>query len=192
MLGVLPGTIGLIQATEALKLILGQGTSLVGRLLLFDSLKMEFKEVKIRKDPACALCGENPSVKELADYEAFCEVSPLEEQNKNFPEKDYEIEAPALAEILKSEKKRVLVDVREQNEWEICHIEGATLMPVGKFEQTLSQLNKNQAIYLYCYKGSRSMKALKMLHGAGFTKIKSLAGGIDHWAEVIDPTMPRY
>ena len=191
MLGVLPGIIGLIQATEALKLILGQGTSLVGRLLLFDSLKMTFKEVKIRKDPACALCGDAPTVTELIDYEAFCNV-PLGEASKDFHATDDEIEAPALAEILKSGKKAVLVDVREQNEWDICHLQGAKLMPVGKLEQFLPQLEGHAPLYLYCHKGTRSLKALKILQAAGFSQVKSLAGGIDRWAEVIDPNMPRY
>lgn len=190
---MLPGTVGLIQATEALKLILGKGTALTGRLLLFDSLKMTFKEVKIRKDPQCELCGDSPTVTELIDYVTFCDVPlPILEEDTDFNEEDYVIDPPVLEEILASKKEVVLVDVRDQNEWEICHIEGAKLMPVGEFGQHIPELNTEDEIYLYCYKGTRSMKALKMLHAEGFKKIKSLTGGIDRWAEVVDTSMPRY
>ena len=192
---MLPGTVGLMQATEAIKLVLGLGESLVGRLLLFDSLKMSFKEVKIQRDPDCELCGDHPTVTELIDYEAFCDIPmPVteKEEEEDFNEEDYIIEAPELEEILDSGEEITLVDVRDQNEWDICHIEGARLMPVAELENYMPQLNREDDIYLYCYKGTRSMNALKKLHAEGFTKLKSLAGGIDRWAEIVDPSMPRY
>ena len=190
---MLPGTVGLIQATEALKLILEMGNSLTGRLLLFDSLKMTFKEVKIQKDPLCELCGEHPTITELIDYAAFCDIPmPTSSIEDDFKEEDFVIEAPQLEEILDSGKEIVLVDVRDQNEWDICHIDGAKLMPVVEFDKYIPELDKDDEIYLYCYKGSRSMTALKQLHADGFAKIKSLSGGIDSWAELVDPGMPRY
>ncbi len=190
---MLPGTVGLIQATEALKLILEMGNSLTGRLLLFDSLKMTFKEVKIQKDPLCELCGEHPAITELIDYAAFCDIPmPTSSIEDDFNEEDFVIEAPQLEEILDSGKEIVLVDVRDQNEWDICHIDGAKLMPVVEFDKYIPELDKDDEIYLYCYKGSRSMTALKQLHADGFAKIKSLSGGIDSWAELVDPGMPRY
>ena len=190
---MLPGTVGLIQATEALKLVLDMGNSLTGRLLLFDSLKMTFREVKIYKDPLCELCGEHPIITELIDYVAFCDIPmPTSSIQEDFDEENFVIEAPELEEVLDSEKEIVLVDVRDQNEWDICHIEGAKLMPVEEFDKYIPQLHQDDEIYLYCYKGTRSMNALKQLHAEGFKKIKSLTGGIDRWAELVDPSMPRY
>ncbi|MBF0279239.1 MAG: hypothetical protein HQM13_15685 [SAR324 cluster bacterium] len=189
---MLPGTVGLIQATEAIKLVLGKGDSLVGRLMLFDSLKMTFRDVKIQKDPDCELCGEHPTVTELIDYEAFCDIPMPSYEKEDIDEAAFSMDVQELEEILKSGKEVVLVDVRDPNEWDICHIDGAKLMPVGEFDKYIPELNPEDEILLYCYKGVRSMNALKKLHAEGFTKLKSVTGGIDRWAEIVDTSMPRY
>ena len=193
---MLPGLVGLIQATETVKLVLGKGKTLMGRLLLYDAMKMQFRDVKIKEDPECELCGENATVKELIDYKAFCNI-PMPtglkpEKEPEFDESAFTITAPELEEVLGSGAKFTLIDVREPHEWDICRIEGALLIPLGTIEQQIGTLNPDEDIYLHCYKGKRSMTALKKLHKAGFTKLKSLEGGIDRWAELIDPAMPRY
>ena len=184
VLGVLPGLIGTIQATEAVKLILGQGTPLVGRLLLYDALTMEFRELKVRKDPGCPLCGPNPTITGLIDYQAFCKM-PKEEGPKiaQIPPK----EAQAL---LKAKKVR-LIDVREPFEYEICHIDGAELKPLGQMDQWAHGLDKRQDYLLQCHTGRRSQKAAEALAGKGF-QVKNLAGGIQAWAEEIEPGMATY
>ena len=194
---MLPGVVGLIQATEVLKYLLGKGKPLVGRLMLYDAMKMSFKDVRIRRDPACALCGDSPTITELIDYKAFCEipmpVSQKKEAAEDFNEADYAIEAPELEEILEEgDENVVLVDVREPHEWDICRIENATMIALSEFDQHINELNPENDIYLYCYKGIRSMTALKKLKQAGFKNLKSLTGGIDRWAEIVDPSMPRY
>ncbi|MGK5095067.1 molybdopterin-synthase adenylyltransferase MoeB [Deltaproteobacteria bacterium TL4] len=191
VLGVLPGIVGLIQATEVIKFLLGKGKSLVGRLLLFDALKMSFKDIKIRKDPHCALCGENATITELQDYEAFCSVL-LPQEKSDFNEDEHTIYAPELEEIMESGEPFSLIDVREPHEWEICHLEGATLIPLVDLKNAIPGLNKEAPIYIYCYKGIRSMRAVRELVTSGFTNVKSLDGGIDRWSEVVDPSIPRY
>ena len=192
---MLPGIVGLIQAAEAIKLIIGGGQTLDGRLLLFDAMKMSFKDMKLKKDAQCELCGDHPTITELIDYKAFCEI-PMpeseEEEVEDFDEAAFSIDALDLEEILESEDKVVLVDVRNQNEWDICYIENAQLMPLPEFDQYISKLNPEDDIYVYCYKGTRSLAAVKQLHEAGFKNIKSMAGGIDRWAELVDSSMPRY
>ncbi len=186
VLGVLPGIIGSIQALETIKWIIGAGDSLVGRLLLFDALKLRFRELELRKDPACPLCGSNPSIRELIDYEAFCGIG---------AEPSYE--GPEIsAEELKVELDRkggelVLIDVREPHEWEIAHIEGARLIPLNQLPERLGELNGHSEIVTHCHHGARSMKALEILKGAGFSKVRSLAGGIDTWAERVEPGLAR-
>ena len=160
--------------------------------MLFDSLKMTFKDVKIQKDPHCELCGDHPTVTELIDYEAFCDIPMPTTEKEDFDETAYRIEVLELKEILESGKELTLVDVRDQNEWDICHLDGAKLMPVNELEKYIPELNREDDIYLYCYKGTRSMNALKKLHAEGFTKLKSVTGGIDRWAELVDSGMPRY
>src|SRR3954471_14885766 len=187
VLGVLPGIIGSIQALETIKLIIGAGDSLIGRLVLFDALKLKFRELKLRKDPDCPLCGEHPTIHELIDYEAFCGIGA----------------APAyqgpeiVAEQLKDELSQkgddvILIDVREPHEWEIAHIEGARLIPLGQLPDRIPELDGHAEIVTYCHKGSRSMKALEILRGAGHSRVRSLAGGIDAWAARIEPGMARY
>jgi molybdopterin/thiamine biosynthesis adenylyltransferase/rhodanese-related sulfurtransferase/molybdopterin converting factor small subunit len=186
VLGVLPGIIGSIQAMETIKLILGVGEPLVGRLLLFDALKLSFRELKLAKDPDCPVCGPRPSVTALIDYEAFCgigaapayegvEVTPLE-----------------LKDELDQGKELVLLDVREPHEYEIAHIEGVTFIPLGELPGRLRELDDHAEIVTYCHHGARSLKAVEILKAAGFAKVRSLRGGIDAWAASVDPSLPRY
>ena len=187
VLGVLPGIIGSIQALETIKLILGAGDSLIGRLVLFDALKLRFRELKLRKDPSCPICGDKPTIRELIDYEAFCGIGAAPAYQG--PE--------VLVEALRQEwdakgDELVVIDVREPHEWEIAHIDGARLIPLGQLPERIHELDGHAEIVTYCHKGSRSMKALEILKGAGFGKVRSLAGGIDAWAQRIEPGMPRY
>ncbi len=186
VLGVLPGIVGSIQALETLKLILGTGEPLIGRLLLFDALKLQFRELRLTKDPDCPVCGANPTVTELIDYEAFCGVGA--EPAYDGPE--------ISAEQLKAESERnpalVVVDVREPHEYEIAHIEGAKLIPLGELPNRLHELDGHAEIVTHCHKGVRSMKALEILKGAGFAKVRSLKGGIDAWSVNVDAGVPRY
>jgi sulfur-carrier protein adenylyltransferase/sulfurtransferase len=187
VLGVLPGIIGSIQALETIKWIIGAGDSLVGRLVLFDALKLRFRELKLRKDPNCPICGDAPTIRELIDYEAFCGIGAapayqgpevlVEELNEEWAAKGDDL---------------VVVDVREPHEWEIAHLEGSRLIPLGQLPERINELDGHAEIVTYCHKGSRSMKALEILKGAGFGKVRSLAGGIDAWAQRVEPGMPRY
>jgi adenylyltransferase/sulfurtransferase len=188
VLGVLPGIIGSIQALETIKWIIGAGTSLVGRLLLFDALKLRFRELELRKDPACPICGTKPSIHELIDYEAFCGIGA--EPAYNGPEISAEELRRELSE--KAAGDLVLIDVREPHEWDIVHIEGARLIPLNQLPERLSELDGHTEIVTHCHKGARSMKALEILKGAGFGKVRSLAGGIDAWAERVETGLARY
>jgi adenylyltransferase/sulfurtransferase len=187
VLGVLPGIIGSIQALETIKWIIGAGSSLLGRLILFDALKLRFRELELRKDPACPICGSNPSIRELIDYEAFCGIG---------AEPAYagpEITAEELRrELDEKGSDLVVIDVREPHEWEIVHIEGAQLIPLSQLPERLGELDGHAEIVTHCHHGARSMKALEILKGAGFGKVRSLAGGIDAWAERVEPGMARY
>jgi sulfur-carrier protein adenylyltransferase/sulfurtransferase len=187
VLGVLPGIIGSIQALETIKWIIGAGSSLLGRLVLFDALKLRFRELELRKDPACPICGTNPSIRELIDYEAFCGIGA--EPAYTGPE--------VTAEELRREMGEkgtdlILIDVREPHEWEIAHIDGARLIPLGQLPERLAELDGHADIVTHCHHGARSMKALEILKGAGFGKVRSLAGGIDAWAERVEPGLARY
>ncbi|MCM8811564.1 MAG: molybdopterin-synthase adenylyltransferase MoeB [Candidatus Omnitrophica bacterium] len=194
VLGILPGIIGTIQATEGIKLILGNGEPLIGRLLLFNALKMRFRELKLKKNPDCPLCGPNPSIRKLIDYEEFCGLRRGEETPAAAPQANgvQEISAPELKKLLSEKANITLIDVREAHEYEICHIEGARLIPSSEFARRMSELDSADEMVLYCHKGMRSRKAAELLKSAGFKKIKSLAGGVDAWAEEVDPGMPRY
>jgi molybdopterin/thiamine biosynthesis adenylyltransferase/rhodanese-related sulfurtransferase/molybdopterin converting factor small subunit len=187
VLGVLPGIIGSIQALETIKWIIGAGDSLIGRLLLFDALKLRFRELQLKKDAACPLCGEHPTIRELIDYEAFCGIG---------AEPDYagpEISAEELRrEMDEKGSELVLIDVREPHEWEIAHIEGARLIPLSQLPERLGELDGHAEIVTHCHHGARSMKALQILKGAGFNRVRSLAGGIDAWADRVEVGMPRY
>jgi len=188
---VLPGTIGTIQATEALKLVLGIGEPLIGRLLLYNALDMSFDFVKLRKNPKCKICGENPEVTELIDYDAFCGLPghPLEEGSAG---EEWDISATELAQKLKAGEPMRLIDVREPHELEISRIEGAELIPFGQLAARLAELDSTQNIVLFCKSGTRSARALDILVSAGFRKVKNLKGGINAWAREVDPSLPVY
>ncbi|MEJ2708843.1 MAG: molybdopterin-synthase adenylyltransferase MoeB [Anaerolineales bacterium] len=190
VLGVLPGTIGTIQATEALKLILDIGDPLIGRLMLYNALDMSFDYVKLRKNPNCKICGPNPEVTELIDYEAFCGV-PGHDHEEGAVGGGWDIEASELAERLK-ENNVVLLDVREPHELQISHLEGAKLIPLGQLAARLSELNSAEEMVVFCKSGTRSARALELLISAGFRKVKNLKGGINAWAKEVDPSLPIY
>ncbi|MCW5880569.1 MAG: molybdopterin-synthase adenylyltransferase MoeB, partial [Anaerolineae bacterium] len=192
VLGILPGLLGTIQATEVIKLILGIGDPLVGRLLLFDALSMDTRVVRLRKNPECPICGESPTIHELIDYEAFCgapiggetpvadqtdphwQITPIEVQHK----------------LAERDPRFVLIDVRDPHEWEIAHIDGAKLIPLPDLPARMNELDTRDEIVLQCRTGVRSMKALGLLRDSGFTRLKNLTGGIHAWAEEVEPDMP--
>ncbi len=191
VLGVLPGVIGTIQATEAVKLILGIGQSLAGRLLLYNALEMQFEYVKLRKNPNCKVCGEHPSVTALIDYEAFCGV-PGHDHESGSAGADWDISAGELAARLRSWEAPLLLDVREPHELEISALEGAVNIPLGELAARLSELDSAREMVVFCKAGTRSARALELLVSAGFRKVKNLKGGINAWAEEIEPEMPVY
>jgi len=190
VLGVLPGIIGCIQATEILKLALGKGDSLVGRLLLFNALEMRFRELKLRRDPECPLCGAHPTLTELVDYEMFCGIAPEPAAPGSHPD-----------EITVQEMKRALdnpglgvkvIDVRESDEYEIAHVTGVSLFPLSTLGQRFAELDPDQRYYIHCKSGARSMKALQFLRERGFKHLKSVRGGILAWSDEIDPSVAKY
>ena len=189
--GVLPGTIGSIQAAEALKLILGIGEPLIGRLLLFDALDMSFQTVKVHKNPGCRICGENPEISELIDYEDFCGM-PAHDHDAGSAGKDWDITAGDLAAQLNEGVDLRLIDVREPHEQEISNLDGSKLIPLGEFASRLSELDSAQEIVIYCKSGTRSTRALEILVSAGFKKVKNLKHGINAWALDVDPSLPIY
>jgi len=191
VLGVLPGTIGTLQATEALKLILGIGDPLIGRLMLYNALDMSFEFVKLRKNPKCKVCGLEPEITELIDYEAFCGV-PGHDHEEGTVGGNWDISATELAERLKKGNHLRLVDVREPHEQDISHIDGAELFPLGQLAGRLSELDSAEEMVVFCKVGTRSARALDLLVGAGFRKVKNLKGGINAWAREVDPSQPIY
>jgi len=190
VLGVLPGVIGVIQATEAIKLILGRGEPLIGRLLLYNALDMHFREMRLRRDKNCPVCGEHPTVTKLIDYFQFCGVEP-ESPATAQPGPD-EITAIELAAMLRGGTKFTLVDVREPAEWAICRIPGATLLPLSELPARHREMPKDQPVVLHCKSGKRSMKALQFLRQHGHQDLKSVRGGIEAWATDVDPSCPKY
>ena len=189
VLGILPGTVGLIQATEAVKLIIGVGKPLIGRLLLYNALDMSFRELKIRRDPNCPMCSDKASIKELIDYEQFCGVGRGNEEAA--PAAGAEIDVQTLKEWRDQKKKFVLLDVREPNEYEIANL-GGKLIPLGQLPESISQLDSADEIVVHCKMGGRSARAQAVLNKFGFKKVYNLAGGIDAWSVEIDPSLPRY
>jgi adenylyltransferase/sulfurtransferase len=190
VLGVLPGIIGCIQATEILKLALGKGTSLVGRLVLFNALDMKFKELKLRRDPQCPLCGDQPTIKELIDYEQFCGI-PAEPVNP--AANPDEVTVQEMKKALDDPKLNIkVIDVREPDEHEIAHIKGIPLFPLSTLPQKFTDLDPNTQYYIHCKSGIRSMKALKFLREQGFKYLKSVKGGISAWSDEIDHSVAKY
>jgi molybdopterin/thiamine biosynthesis adenylyltransferase/rhodanese-related sulfurtransferase len=184
VLGVLPGIIGMLQAIETLKLILGIGEVLVGRLLHFDALKVKFRELNLRRDPQCPVCGENRTIFAPIDYEQFCGVR----DEGTIPE----ISPHELKQRMDAGEPFELIDVREPFEYEIARIEGAKLIPLGEIAQRLDDLEREQPIIVHCHSGKRSAQAVRLLQQRGFAKVYNLGGGIDAWSEQIDPNVPQY
>ncbi len=191
VLGILPGTIGTLQATEALKLILGTGEPLIGKLLLYNADDMSFEYVRLRKNPACEVCGEHPSVTELIDYEAFCGVPGRSEEDGSAGV-EWDITPVELEAELKAGQPFTLVDVREPHELEISHIPGTLNIPLGSLAMRRDELDPQDEIVLICKAGVRSTRALHILLGAGFRKLRNLKGGMNAWAREIDPSQPIY
>ncbi len=190
VLGVLPGIIGCIQATEILKLALGKGSSLIGRLLLFNALEMKFRELKLRRDPQCPLCGEAPTITKLIDYDQFCGVP--NEPVATAPHPD-EVTVQEMKRALDDPKLGIrVIDVREPDEYQIAHVGGVPLFPLNLLPQRFTELDPNQTIYIHCKSGIRSLKAVTFLKEQGFKYAKSVKGGISAWSEEIDQNVPRY
>jgi adenylyltransferase/sulfurtransferase len=188
VLGILPGLVGVIQATETIKLILGQGDSLVGRLLLVDALGMKFRELKLRKNPDCPVCGKNPTITQLIDYEEFCGIRGQEEPAGNDVPT---ISVEELKKKLDAKADIFILDVREPHEYQICNLQGY-LIPVGDLPKRVNELDSSREIIAHCKMGGRSAKAVNFLRRSGFKKVYNLTGGINEWAEKIDPKMPKY
>jgi adenylyltransferase/sulfurtransferase len=188
VLGILPGLVGLIQATEAIKLILGKGEPLIGRLLLVDALGMRFRELKLRKNPDCVVCGKNPSVTKLIDYEEFCG---LRGQEKPVSTNSFEISVEELKRRLDAKEDIFILDVREPHEYQICNINGH-LIPLNDLPKRVNELDPDQEMVVHCKMGGRSAKAVEFLHKSGFTKAKNLTGGILAWSDKVDPKVPKY
>ena len=189
--GVLPGTIGSLQATETLKLLLEIGEPMIGKLLLFDALDMSFEELRLKKNPNCRVCSERPSVTELIDYEEFCGV-PSHDREEGALASEWEIEPRELASRMKTEGQLRLIDVREPHELRISSIEGAELFPLGGLAARMHELDSAEEMVIFCKTGSRSARAVELLAGAGFRKQKNLRGGINAWARDVDPSLPVY
>jgi len=187
VLGVLPGIIGMLQAIETIKLIVGIGEPLVGRLLHFDALRMKFRELNLRRDPQCPVCGENPTIFSPIDYEEFCGARAVRDDDGLST-----INVHELKRKMEDNGTFAIVDVREEFEYDIARIEGSKLIPLGELPERLDELQKDEEIILLCKSGTRSAQAAQLLHAAGFTRAHSLGGGIDAWADQIDPAMQKY
>jgi molybdopterin/thiamine biosynthesis adenylyltransferase/rhodanese-related sulfurtransferase len=187
VLGILPGLLGVIQATETIKLILGIGTPLIGRLMMIDALEMKAREVVLRKDPHCPLCGEHPTITGLVDYEMFCGVN----TSSAIPVQEI---LPADAMRMRQERDEdvLFLDVRDLHEWDICRIEGSLHIPLSDLPMRISEIDSKRQIVVYCLMGGRSKKAADVLNDAGFTRLLNMTGGIRAWAQSVEPTMPIY
>ena len=192
VLGILPGTIGLIQATEAVKLILGKGDPLTGRLLLYNALDMKFREVKLQKDPECPVCGKNPTITKLIDYEQFCGIALGQEEAAVQTNGIHEITAKELKKLIDQKGKFTLVDVREPHEYQIAKIPGSKLIPLGEVPQRARELDTADDIVVHCRSGARSAKAIGVLQKMGFKRLRNLKGGILAWSQDVDPSVPQY
>jgi len=191
VLGILPGTVGTLQATEALKVLLGIGTPLIGKLLLYNALDMSFDFVTLKKNPKCRVCGPNADIKELIDYEEFCGV-PGHHADDTSAGANWDISAQDLKERLERDPNLILLDVREPHELEIAAIKGAKNIPLGEVAQRMSELDSAEEMVVFCKRGSRSARAIEILSSAGFKKMKNLKGGINAWAEEVDKSLPLY
>jgi sulfur-carrier protein adenylyltransferase/sulfurtransferase len=200
VLGVLPGVIGVVQATEAIKLITGIGEPLVGRFMIYDALRMKFRELKLRKDPDCPVCGTHPTVTKLIDYEEFCGLRPSVEAEATAAaaaagataSSSTEITAVELKQRMDRGDKLVIVDVREPNEYQINRIPGAVLIPLGEIPRRYAEIEQDGELIVHCKMGGRSAKAADYLRSVGFTRVLNLKGGILEWVDKVDPSQPKY
>lgn len=196
VLGILPGVVGTLQASEVIKLIIGKGKPLIGRLLFMDVLEMEPRIMKLRKNPECPVCSENPEITELIDYEEFCGIGRGELGQEQTEEKEEvnvkEITVEEFNELRNKNGKIKVLDVREPHEYDICNIKGSTLIPLGEINDRSDELNPEDEIVVHCHHGGRSLKAAALLKEKGFKNVVNLKGGIDQWAEKFDPEMARY
>jgi molybdopterin/thiamine biosynthesis adenylyltransferase/rhodanese-related sulfurtransferase len=195
VLGVLPGIIGCVQALEAVKLLLGEGDLLIGRLLLFDALRLKFREMRLRRDPACPLCGDNPTIHELIDYERFCGYAPAEATTEKKMSDDVpEITPTELKERLDRGDRLTIIDVREPFEWDIGNLEqhGARLIPLKQVPQRMDEISPDEEIVLQCRSGARSAQALGYLRQHGYERLLNLKGGILAWSDEVDPSIQKY
>ena len=190
VLGVLPGIVGCLQAMETIKLIIGQGQTLIGRLVVFDALGMKFRELKLRKNPDCPVCGAHPTITGLIDYEQFCGIRGEEQKAdmSGIPE----IGPREVKKMIDEKQPFVLVDVREPHEFQICRIPGSTLIPLGEIPKRMHELDSASDIVVHCRSGQRSARAVEFLMKAGFQKIHNLKGGILAWSDQVDPSVPKY
>jgi len=190
VLGVLPGIVGCIQAMETIKLIIGQGKTLVGRLLVFDALGVKFRELKLRKNPDCPICGPHATITKLIDYEQFCGIRGEEHTPPmiGIPE----ITPREVKKMMDDNQPFVLIDVREPHEFQICRIPGSTLIPLGEVPKRMHELDSASDIVVHCRSGQRSARAVELLKKAGFHKIHNLKGGILAWSDEVDPSVPKY
>jgi len=189
VLGILPGLIGVVQATEAVKLILGTGETLNGRLMLYDALNMKFRELRLRRNPECPICGDNPTIKELIDYYEFCGV-PHEPAAPVFVEGD--LTPVQVKQRIDSGEKFNLIDVREPHEYQIAKIPTAKLIPLGELPKRLSELNPDEEFVMHCKSGMRSAKAVDLMKANGYKKVRNMTGGILAWSDTVDPSVPKY
>jgi sulfur-carrier protein adenylyltransferase/sulfurtransferase len=194
VLGVLPGIIGVIQATEAIKLLTGVGEPLVGRFLLYDALKMRFRELKVPKDPDCPVCGTHPTVTKLIDYQQFCGIHPATQEPTavNAVSNGIDITAVELKQRLDRGEKLRIIDVREPNEYQINRIPGSELIPLGELPRRYAELDPDDELVMHCKMGGRSAKAVDFLRSVGFKHVQNLKGGILEWVDKVDPSQPRY
>ena len=193
VLGVLPGVIGVIQATEAVKIILGHGRTLSGRLMLYDAMDMHFREVKLRRDPACPACGEHPSIHEVVEYEQFCGLPPTEiadEEEEGLGPDD--ITPKQLAVRLKEHPELYVLDVREPFEVDICRLEGSWEIPLGQLQARFAEVPMDSDVVVHCKMGGRSAQAGEFLRSKGYTRVKNLAGGILRWINEVDSSLSKY
>jgi adenylyltransferase/sulfurtransferase len=188
VLGILPGIIGVVQATETVKIILGVGETLKGRLLLYDALGMRFRELKLRRDPDCPVCGDHPTVTKLIDYQEFCGIGPMSTQ----PANDGVIDPVEVKQKQDRGENFVLIDVREPHEYQIARIPGAQLIPLGQLPARLNELDKNAEIVAHCKSGARSQRAVDFMKQSGFTNVRNMTGGILAWSDKVDPSVPKY
>ena len=191
VLGILPGLVGVIQATETVKLILGKGTTLAGRLLLVDALNMRFREVRLRKNPDCQICGAHPAFTQLIDYQQFCGIAPSIQEEIRIMNGVPQLTAAEVKRRMDAGEDLFILDVREPFEYQIANI-GGTLIPLGQIPHRLHEIDREREIVVYCKFGARSQRAAEFLRQSGYSKVSNLAGGIMAWSNEVDPSLPRY